>query len=907
MGAQEKSSTANNSMQRVKVYRLNDDGKWDDQGTGHVTVDYLERSEELGLFVIDEEDNETLLLHRISSDDIYRKQEDTIISWRDPEYSTELALSFQETAGCSYIWDHICSVQRSLHFNTLNNEAYHSVNSELRDLPAVELSTLPLILKTLVESGIADQMRVTELILRDQVFFQKLMGLFRICEDLENIDGLHLIFKIVKGIILLNSPQIFDKLFGDELIVDIIGSLEYDPEVSHMQHHRKFLKEHVIFKEAIPIKDPVVLSKIHQTYRVGYLKDVVLPRALDEATIANLNSIIHSNNAIVVSLLKDDSTFIQDLFARLKSSSTSAESKKNLVFFLHEFCSLSKSLQMVQQLRLFRDLMNEGIFDIIADILQSQDKKLVLTGTDILIFFLNQDPNLLRSYVTRKEGIPLLGLLVKGMLTDFGDDMHCQFLEILRNLLDSYASGSQRDTITEIFYEKHLGQLIDVITSSCPPDSVAQSIRKFVGSGGSMEIQSSAKPEILLNICELLCFCVLHHPFRIKCNFLLNNVIDKVLFLTRRREKYLVVAAVRFVRTLVSRNDEHLMNHIVKNNLLKPIVDAFVDNGNRYNLLNSAVLELFEYIRKENLKILLKYLVDSFWNQLVKFENLSTIHSLKVKYDQSLENSGTKNTFTVLDPRKRIDERALEKEEEDYFNEDSDEEDSASASMSHTQRVQGQPVLPNGSATSYQSLRYNNCLLREYLHSEYICCRFFLHFCSSRSGGLVDYDDDEDDEDYKPPPRKQSEISDGDGGTVESSLKRKFASKEEPELIKKQRLGKNSKSKGSSVLATLCSTLSHAVLPSKKTGNTVNAVPDSPDSNKSSDEENHQDKGCGASISCSGNSSSSDEENQTGKAPAATLSCSDNLHNTSDSRQMGGEDSPLIPQKSSPEMAVNGS
>uniref|UniRef100_A0A5B7BDU1 Putative serine/threonine-protein phosphatase 4 regulatory subunit 3 isoform X3 n=1 Tax=Davidia involucrata TaxID=16924 RepID=A0A5B7BDU1_DAVIN len=115
MGAQEKSSTANNSMQRVKVYRLNDDGKWDDQGTGHVTVDYLERSEELGLFVIDEEDNETLLLHRISSDDIYRKQEDTIISWRDPEYSTELALSFQETTGCSYIWDRICSAQRNLH------------------------------------------------------------------------------------------------------------------------------------------------------------------------------------------------------------------------------------------------------------------------------------------------------------------------------------------------------------------------------------------------------------------------------------------------------------------------------------------------------------------------------------------------------------------------------------------------------------------------------------------------------------------------------------------------------------------------------------------------------------------------------------------------------------------------
>ncbi|KAJ6768539.1 BINDING PROTEIN-RELATED [Salix koriyanagi] len=213
-------------MQRVKVYRLNDDGKWDDQGTGHVTVDYVERSEDLGLYVIDEEDNETLLLHRITPDDIYRKQEETIISWRDPEISTELALSFQETAGCSYIWDQICNVQRSLQFSTLNSETFHSMNSELRELPAVELSTLPLILKTVSESGIADQMRLADLILNDQDFFPKLMDVFRICEDLENIDGLHMLFKIVRGIILFNSPQIFEKIFGDELIMDVIGSLE---------------------------------------------------------------------------------------------------------------------------------------------------------------------------------------------------------------------------------------------------------------------------------------------------------------------------------------------------------------------------------------------------------------------------------------------------------------------------------------------------------------------------------------------------------------------------------------------------------------------------------------------------------------------------------------------------------
>ncbi|KAK6930252.1 Serine/threonine-protein phosphatase 4 regulatory subunit 3-like, central domain [Dillenia turbinata] len=885
------------TVNRVKVYRLNDDGKWDDQGTGHVTVDYLEftechdnimqRSEELGLFVFDEDDNETLLLHRISSEDIYRKQEDTIISWRDHEYSTELALSFQETTGCSYIWYGmrttyaVCKEVCILVLSTVS-ETFHGVNSELRELPAVELSTLPLLLKTVAESSIADQMRVTELILHDHEFFRKLMDLFRICEDLENADGLHMIYKIVKGIILLNSPQIFEKIFGDELIMDIIGALEYEPEVAQVQHHRNFLNEH-----AIPIKDPLVLSKIHQTYRVGYIKDVVLPRVLDDAMIANLNSIIHGNNAIVVSLLKDDSTFIQELFARLRSSETSAESKKNLVSFLHEFCTLSKSLQTVQQLRLFRDLMNEGIFDIIAEVLQSEDKRLVLTATDILTLFLNQDPNLLRSYVIRQEGIPLLGLLVEGMLTDFGEDMHCQFLEILRSLLDSYTlSGSQRDPIIEIFYEKHLGQLINVITASCPMEDATPSTSKPAVSGITVEKQTCAKPEILSNICELLCFCVLHHPYRIKysfilvyelcckpmpisncnmgksvlsflhrCNFVLNNVIERVLYLTRRREKYLVVAAVRFVRTLISQNDEHLINHFVENDLLRPIVDAFVANGTRYNLLNSAVLELFEYLRKENIKSLLKYVVETFWDQ-------------------------TKSTSGVLDPRKRIDERALEKEEEDYFNEDSDEEDTASVCISNPEKGEAQVPLSNGVGASYPLLR---------------------------SGGLVDYDDDEDDEDYKPPPRKQPEPTDGDEGIVDTSrLKRKLGSKEENEVTKKHRSDKSSKPKDS-VFAASCTTISQAVVPSKKAAS-MYINPRAQDSAKRNDEENYQDDDPATAISSDtpdNNSTAAVDSHEKELAPPRN--CSDCSHNAAENRQLGGDERSLIPPKSSPEMTVNGS
>lgn len=38
----------------------------------------MQRSEELGLYVIDEDDNATLLVHRITTDNIYKQQEGSL-------------------------------------------------------------------------------------------------------------------------------------------------------------------------------------------------------------------------------------------------------------------------------------------------------------------------------------------------------------------------------------------------------------------------------------------------------------------------------------------------------------------------------------------------------------------------------------------------------------------------------------------------------------------------------------------------------------------------------------------------------------------------------------------------------------------------------------------------------------
>ena len=62
--------------------------------------------------VVSEEDQQPLLVHRISREAIYQRQGgDTIITWSDPDINTDIALSFQEAVGCNYIWEQIKNVQ----------------------------------------------------------------------------------------------------------------------------------------------------------------------------------------------------------------------------------------------------------------------------------------------------------------------------------------------------------------------------------------------------------------------------------------------------------------------------------------------------------------------------------------------------------------------------------------------------------------------------------------------------------------------------------------------------------------------------------------------------------------------------------------------------------------------------
>ncbi|KAK9823072.1 hypothetical protein WJX81_007297 [Elliptochloris bilobata] len=693
----------------------------------------MEQSNSVGLVVISEEDmHRTLLIHRISLEDIYQRQgEDTIITWSDPEIGTDIALSFQEAVGCNHIWEHVQQVQSQFQRTKAGGasseaavrrryvdefeQASVSLEGDFGDgpgakpveLPEPEMGNLAELARMLGELSLYQRDRVAGRMLRNG-YVRRLLDLFRACEDLEDSESLRHLHAILRGTIMLNDTSLLEVLLSEENVMDVVGALEYDPELAGRQRHREFLRERVVFKEVVPITDAGLRAKIHQTYRLSYLKDVVLPRVLDDATFATLSSLILFNNVEVLMALQADARFLPELFAALRRAGPADAAFADRLAFLRELTGLARHLQAGARAALLCKLAGLGLFEAAGAALASGSEALRLRALDVLLAAVAHDPGPLREHLLRPEGRPLLGLLLQPLLAGGAVGLQEGALELLRALLDPEGAPAtvQSNGFLELFYTTHMGQLVGVLAAVAEPEG------------------AKAAPSALGLIVELLCFCVQHHSFRIKYYVLRNKVVESVLGLLGRREKWLGVAAVRFLRACVGLKDEFYNRYLIRNNLFEPVIAAFLANGARYNLLNSAVLELVEFVRKENVRGLVSHLVEAFAPRLAAVDYVDTFEQLRTRHEQNREqfgmrdaSSGAATQQTVDEQRLRRDDRALDKDEEDYFSrEDEDGDEPGDVA----------PLLGNGVALEAGDA---------------------LRDAPPRLLPLVDYDDDDDADD----------------------------------------------------------------------------------------------------------------------------------------------------------------
>lgn len=361
---------------------------------------------------------------------------------------------------------------------------------------------------------------------------------------------------------MLNDPPILETLFDDNVILDTIGMLEYDSSFPEKQNHREILLSEIKFKEVVPIGRAQVVEKIHQTFKISYIKDTILPIVLDDATFGTLSSIILYNNVEILQALASDPNFFVQLFDKMKTLDRKAHAQEwaHLVDFLQEICDHAKHLQVQQRHALFLSLIKLGLFNLAGSILRDDDDSLRLKGMDVMMSTLQHDPALLRHFLLQQEQgeSTLLMAMIETLVSDSETGLQEQMGDVLRMLLDPESLQPNvkdgANNFWDIFYQKYFGRVVDVLNES-------------------------SSPSTLVLVLDLLCFCVHVHSMWIKYFILRNKVIDKVANLMRRKEKVVVLAALRMLRVCVGLKDDFYQTQIIQTNALAPGVDAFLANG----------------------------------------------------------------------------------------------------------------------------------------------------------------------------------------------------------------------------------------------------------------------------------------------------------------------------------------
>lgn len=163
--------------------------------------------------------------------------QDTLIVWSEAD-NYDLALSFQEKAGCEEIWERICQVQGKDPSVDITQDIVEESEDERFDemsesappieLPPCELSRLEEI-NDLIGNCLSSPARKEKLAqaLESEGYIRKLLNLFHACEDLENIEG------------ILSATLTFSTTFKHQNQIPhfLISVTRFAPLVRHLQEH----------------------------------------------------------------------------------------------------------------------------------------------------------------------------------------------------------------------------------------------------------------------------------------------------------------------------------------------------------------------------------------------------------------------------------------------------------------------------------------------------------------------------------------------------------------------------------------------------------------------------------------------------------------------------------------------
>jgi len=600
-------------------------------------------------------------------------------------------------------------------------------------LPVPSLATLPALADALTDAGPFDRDRLASSLLAPG-YLASLGAAFAAAEDLDDPDSLAAAYRAAKAAVLLNDASLLEELLSDEHADWVLGALEYEPAPAGAgpppprAAHRAFVARAAALREAVPLPSDALRAKARASYRATYVKDVALPRALDDGAHATLASLAVFNAVEVLVALQADPSFLPALFAQLAASPPPGGGWRDGIALLQEMVDTSRHLQAGARGALLARMASLGLYDVMAAALTMEEGKgrgeggadaadppldpdasaaLRAKAADVLLSAASHDPAPLREYLLTEGGRRVLDSIVDTALGGGGkggaaagdatgaaaaappadgaatapstavtppsppssSGLADVAVELLRALLDpeTMAASAETAPFLEAFYDRHVGALVAALAGCAddPPPADAP------------------PPTALAAAAELLCFCAAAHSYRMKYYSLRHGVVAKVLTLLKRREAWLRCAAVRFARACVGLRDDFYSRHFVRSDLLRPLLAARPQR--RRGLYDAALLDLIEFVRRENVAPLVAHLVADCGAELESLDAPDMVAGLRLRAAQNeaqadggeLRAGEEGPAIGPLPPP--IARGGLNPDEESYFEGDDDEDDGGAA------------------------------------------------------------------------------------------------------------------------------------------------------------------------------------------------------------------------------------
>ncbi|SCW03971.1 LAFE_0H03070g1_1 [Lachancea fermentati] len=660
---------------RVKVYIL-ENNEWKDTGTGFCVgrissndQESSKRSDKCSnlaayLMVNDEEAPDRVLLwSRLEGNIEYQRQEETLIVWKDLT-GQDIALSFEESTGCDALCEFIIQVQKSMEtYISLvavrsNDDGMGSVHEIITgpvNLPSNEHQqdekTLMEALKILNENTAFEYLRneTMEFVLKSD-YINTLIAVFEAAEHNHLHRDLLLLSNIIKTLTLYNQRELLEQMVDDEHVLGVVGILEYDTEFpTSKANHREYLQHSgPNFKEVIPLQSEEMKSIIKKTYRLQFLKDVVLVRFLDDHSFNLISDVILDLQTCIIDFVQTDAFLsrLMEIYTG-QNKDHEQEKKRDGIRMLHQCVQITKNLEPVEKSKFFKALVRKGLFNVFDFAFNvEKDSSIRILATDMVITIIEHDILLINTVnnelrhqnevldeeqqhasqqktdivrSSMSSDVSLLLILSKILLTDKSLGLKEQIVQALNTLLhpegcmggDSNYDGGNMDIIMNFYGDGKGGD--NKISGEISNDNLSFQMAEYFGNFYKEVAPILFEPLLGDSICEsnddilliylvkLISFIATEHNRRISREFILEKgILTKMAKLMDPSHiMQLRLTVLRCLKNIICLNDEYYHRYMMSKNLYDPMFHLLRENLNKDNLANSSMLDFFRIISSQ--------------------------------------------------------------------------------------------------------------------------------------------------------------------------------------------------------------------------------------------------------------------------------------------------------------------